>query len=207
MSTEEVSGNSDTRTLATLQAFARAISHAVRTPLAVISNDLHYLASRDDSALAGTTALQCRRIAAILDLAGSLGTGRGTFVDTSLDDLEPILGARAIPSTIEGDTSLVVSIDHARFLLMLRLTKALIDSDELVTTVALRAESPKLRCVVRNTCIDRRSGSETASDSPLALWPDRIEAPLLQALVESHDGVFDSVSSLEIVFLLPERNR
>lgn len=207
MSTEGATGNSETRTFATLQAFARAISHAVRTPLAVISNDLHYLAGRDDSGVAGVTAAQCRRIVSILDLAGSLGAGRCISAAISLAELGRELSTVSMPLTIEGDTTAIVSVDRARFPQMLRLAAALTSDEDAASLVALRGEAAGLRCVARHPRKHQAMATECPTNSLCDRWPDRIEAPLLDVLVEAHGGTFESISRHEIVFVLPEPRR
>lgn len=204
MVAEEATKTSDYRTFVALQSFARALSHAIRTPLGVISNDLHYLAHHHDPDVVATTQSQCRRITGLLELASSLGAGESVCVETTLAELDAKLSTTSLAYTIEGDSTTRIGLDFARFPTILSLATALISTDGSHTLVTIRGESNGLRCLV---CSEPHGECADDSDSIETLWPDRIEAPLLTALVDAHRGRFERVSPHSIVFLIPESPR
>lgn len=205
MVAEEATRTSEYRTFVTLQSFARALSHAMRTPLGVISNDLHYLASRHDDGVLDTTQHQCRRIVDLLDLAGSLGAGAWAPTETSLAEIAQTAALTSVPIAVLGNTSIRIRVDRARFSTALKLAALLTTTDALPATVTLRGESNGVRCLVHA----QHSSEEAAADPAtlVTLWPDRIEAPLLATLIEAHLGVFELISRHTIVFHIPEYRR
>jgi signal transduction histidine kinase len=204
MGAEEATKTSDYRTFVTLQSFARALSHAIRTPLGVISNDLHYLARHHDPEVAATTQSQCRRISGLLELASSLGTAESVCSEIGLSELDRELSTTSLAYTVVGDDTIRFGLDLARFPTILRLATALVSTDGADVLVTIRGESTGLRCVVRS---HHEVDYPNDSGAIQTLWPDRIEAPLLAALIAAQHGTFEHVSPAMIVFSIPESRR
>jgi len=200
----ERSGDSVTRTFSTLQAFGRAINHALRTPLAVISNDLYYLAAHDQTGVAHTTAEQCRKIAVILEPIAALGSTPIAFEALSVD---AILGLLPRMRTAAGGIQLTsesrFTIERARFAALVRLCSALLEAEGDVEISAAIHRST-LKITFAGAAHAAAPAFQERDGMPVAVWPDRLEAPLIEALTELHSGWFEDISTRQISIVLPE---
>lgn len=96
-----------------LQAFARALNHELRTPLAVVSNDLHFFAGTDPSGVGAGALVQCRRMSSVLRRAAALGADPLTRHPITLGDLA---SAFKLPPPTTNDPVLVA--DPSRLTLL-----------------------------------------------------------------------------------------
>lgn len=173
-----------------LQAFARTLNHSLRTPLAVIANDLQFLSARDATGVTAEALAQCRRISALLDEAAALGGAPFRPVLISVDELASTLGAADLEAAVRGSGSTTLFADPARFELMLRLGRTLVGANSL-PSILLAAEDKAVRCVF----------AANSARAPIDL--DTIAGQLFHILVDAHGGTL-ALSSDSLAIVIPE---
>jgi len=163
-------GSDETRCFDLLQAFARALNHELRTPLAVVSNDLHFFAGNDPSGVGAGSLAQCRRMSAVLRRAAALGA-------------EP-LAARPLTMTAWADAlgitppplELTVCADPNR----LKLLGALIEQLTAQPRGAATTTPTETSLAVR-------------FESATAIAPDSLERVLADTIVTAFGGTFSTI--------------
>jgi signal transduction histidine kinase len=189
--------NRKTPTFAALQNFARAVSHTVRTPLAVISNDLQYLTAHDATGVAQTTLVQCRKIAAILDTIAVLSKSTLQLTPIAYGDLQRLLEIAPTPGEPAPLSPASVLFIDRRFLSeIVRLSDVLLASTVPASRTLRQTTAGVLISFGAVPCLN-------GPHMPRELWADRIEAILLETLVEAHGGWFEGCSLESITLALP----
>ena len=191
--------NRETPTFAALQNFARAVSHTVRTPLAVISNDLQYLTAHDATGVAQTTLVQCRKIAAILDTIAALGKNSLQLTPTAYGDLQRLLEIAPTPGEPAPSPASILSIDRRFLSEIVRLSDALLASTVPASRTLRQTAAGVLISFGAVPCLN----GPNAPHRPSEMWADRIEAILLETLVEAHGGWFEGCSLESLTLALP----
>jgi signal transduction histidine kinase len=180
----EASRDSSARSLSPLSAFARTLSHTLRTPLSIISNDLHYLSARDTTGVATTTLGQCRKITAILDLLTTIGSDDRELVDISYQELSSLVAQHGMCASTDSNAAISIVIDHRRFNAIMHLSKALLPP-RATYSITLNVANDTVRCILSGSPPTSPVSSNGCIDPHP---PERFEAILLEALMNDLGG-------------------
>jgi hypothetical protein len=168
-----------------LQAFARALNHELRTPLAVVSNDLHFFAGNDPSGVGAGSLAQCRRMSAVLRRAAALGTEPILTRSLSLEELANALG---VPPPLSGAAR--IDADPHRLTLLGGLVRELTSHSSTTATIVSAEGAVTVRF-----------------DSTAAIPSDSLERVLAETIVTAFNGSFTTTASPHTITIeLPRRH-
>jgi len=175
----------DGRCFESLQAFARTLNHALRTPLAVISNDLHFLAPTDQTGVVREALTRCRDIGAVLERAAALGSAPLNRTTVSLQQIAAWVRSSIPHTDITGSDSLAVEIDRERWGLIIELAPTALGCGPGEIHAALDGESGRLVCSFTRLESADALYRGAADGSPPA---DNFERLFIEAVVGAHGG-------------------
>ena len=174
-----------------LQAFVRALSHRIRTPLSVVSNDLHYLKTFAPPGECDSSADRCREIAKILSETTILGSAPLTIESLRLGDFFQLPEVSVNYHLTPDAFQLMVLADTERWGVLFRELLVLLRSlsnEPGKVHVAATASAGRIELDLELSAVlaPRQVHTSLSSFFCGELGRDSFVAPLLDALIWSH---------------------
>jgi hypothetical protein len=173
----------DSRPFELVGTLAEALSHLIRTPLSVISNDLHYFAGRIPAEELERSNEKCRRIAESLSSVALLGR---TPLEFRAIDLGSLLAGVLKESLIGFVPRAVIRGDHERLAVLLRIIRDLFFGPHSRARMRIAGDNAEIElidagCVLSSPAASLSSALRSPADKTC-------KAVLADAIIWAHGG-------------------